>query len=134
MRMIVITAAAALSSLAGGGMAAVGSQVPAEEPSAFLSVDDITTPIFSTGGIDGSLSMSVAIQTSNETMVRELREKMPELRAAILTSTLEFSRLYASGFTPVDAERLDGELSSALKRVHPGAEKVLILKLSANPA
>lgn len=133
MRMIIITAAALLSSVAGGGMAAVGSPAPADEPAAFLNVSDITTPIFSPSGIDGSLSVSVAIQARDASMVAELREKMPKLRAALLTSTLEFSRLYASGFKPVDAERLDEQLSAALQRVHPGAERALILKLSANP-
>jgi len=134
MRMIVMTAAAALSSLAGGSMAAADNHAPASEPAAFLNVEDITTPIFSAGGIDGSLSVSVAIQAHDANMVNDLRIKMPELRAALVTTTLEFSRLYASGFKPVDAELLDDQLSSALKRVHPGAEKILILKLSANPA
>ncbi|MBB5685256.1 hypothetical protein [Sphingobium boeckii] len=132
--MIVITAAAALSSLAGGGMAAVGSPAPSGDSASFLNVSDITTPIFSPSGIDGSLSVSVAIQARDASMINDLREKMPELRAALLTTTLEFSRLYASGFQPVDAERLDEQLTAALQRVHPGAERALILKLSADPA
>jgi hypothetical protein len=63
-----------------------------------------------------------------------LRTRMPELRATALTAALEFSRLYASGYTPVDAGRLSTDLNAAMKRAHPGIARVLIVRLDAVPA
>ncbi|MEN2786140.1 hypothetical protein ACFOKI_07015 [Sphingomonas qilianensis] len=134
MRLFGMAAATALSTLAGGSMAAVGAPPVALGQAAFLPIDDITTPIFAPNGIEGSLSVSVTIQAGDTQRMERLRQKMPELRAALLTSTLEFARLYASGFRPVDAERLDETLSTALQRVDGDAGRVLILAVSARPA
>ena len=49
-------------------------------------------------------------------------------------ATLEFARLYASGFLPVDAERLSAAINAALKPNHPGIVRVLIVKVGAVPA
>ena len=134
MRLFEMAAATALSTLAGGSMAAVETPAMALGQAAFLTIDDITTPIFSPSGIEGSLSVSVAIQAGDTNKMRRLQQKLPELRAALLSSTLEFSRLYASGFRAVDAERLDRTLSEALQRVDADAGRVLILEVSARPA
>jgi flagellar basal body-associated protein FliL len=133
MRMTVMTAAI-LSSLAGGSVAAGEGNAAVSETPAFVSVTDIAAPIFSTGRLEGAVNVSLMIEARNAEAVAELEARMPELRASLLDNTLEFSRLYASGFTPVDAERLSKDLTASLKKTHPGVRRVLILKLSASPA
>lgn len=133
MRMTFMTAAL-LSSLTGGSItAAVGHDAVSETP-AILTIDEIATPIFSPARIDGSLNVTIAVEGENAAALTELRDRMPQLRAALLTATLEFSRLHASGFTPVDAEKLNADLTASLKQLHPAVKRVLILKLSASPA
>jgi flagellar basal body-associated protein FliL len=133
MRMTVMTAAL-LTSLTGGSIAATEGHATISERPALLTVDEIATPIFSAARIEGSLNLSLAIEGEDAAMLPALRSQMPQLRAAMLTTTLEFSRLYASGFTAIDAERLHADLTASVKRIHPGIKRVLILKLSASPA
>lgn len=133
MRKAVTTVVTALSALTGSGMAAAKGPVRMLDPQ-FVALSEITTPIFGQSRIEGALSVTLVLEASDAEAARELKAKMPELRATSLTVALEFSRLYASGFLPVDAERLSADLNAALKREHPRIARVLIVKLAAEPA
>lgn len=100
----------------------------------FVAMDGITTPIFGESRIEGALSVTLVLQTANPAAAAALRKQLPQMRAVALSTTLEFSRLFASGFTPVDARRLSRSLNAALKPAFPGIGRVLIVKLSAEPA
>lgn len=135
MRGSLVAAAASLAVLA------VSPAVVAADPAAsatdtphFVTLDRITTPIMGASRIEGELDLSVVLEASNAGAAQSMNARMPELRAASLAATLEFSRLYASGLTPVDAERLSTDLTTALKHVDPGLSRVLIVKVSATPA
>ncbi len=100
----------------------------------FVAMDGITTPIFGESRIEGALSVTIVLETANPAAAAALQRQLPQVRAVALSTTLEFSRLFASGFTPVDARRLSRSLNAALKPAFPGIGRVLIVKLSAEPA
>lgn len=131
----IVTAATALSALAGGSVAGAADQaaMQGDEPH-FVPLDQITTPIFGASRIEGSLSLTLVLEAADADAAAAISSQMRELRAASLAATLEFSRLHASGFTPVNAEQLSADLTAALKRTHPGIARVLIVKVSALPA
>jgi len=133
MRKAVTTAIAAiLVPTAGGAVQANGPARPLDPR--FVALHEITTPIFGESRIEGALSATLVIQASNPKAAAALRGRMPEIRAEALATTIEFSRLYASGMLPVDAQRLSADLNSALKKSFPGIERVLIVRVGAVPA
>ncbi len=132
MRKAVLTALIALSALAAGDNAAAR---PGPQPGGlFVKLNEITTPIFGESRVEGALSVTLIVQAADQKTADALKAQMPELRAVSLAATLEFARLYASGFLPVNAERLSADLNAALKRNHPGIVRVLIVKVGAVPA
>ena len=133
MRKAVNTAITALSVLAASDASAASRPVNALAPQ-FVSLSEITTPIFGESRIEGALSVTLVLEADSAGAADTLRTRMPELRATALTAALEFSRLYASGYTPVDAGRLSADLNAAMKRAHPGIARVLIVRLDAVPA
>ncbi|RJF85743.1 hypothetical protein [Sphingomonas cavernae] len=134
MRSKMIAAATALSVLAMSPSAGAAdpSGVAADTPH-FVPLDRITTPIFGASRIEGELDLAVVLEASGSASAAAMRARIPEMRAASLAATLEFSRLHASGFAPVNAEQLSADLTAALKPVHPGLTRVLIVKVSALP-
>jgi len=133
MRKAVTTAIATLSVMAASEASAGGRPTTALDPQ-FVTMSEITTPIFGESRIEGALSVTLVLEASSADVAGALRGRMPELRATALTAALEFSRLYASGYTPVDAARLSADLNAAMKRAHPGIARVLIVKINAVPA
>lgn len=130
-----MTALTALSAIAGGGMAgAAGSEAAFTEEPYFVALKEVTTPIFGASRIEGAMNVTLVVEALDTPAAAQVNTKMPELRAATLATVIEFSRLYASGFTPVNAEQLSADLNAALKRVDPSVSRVLIVKLSAVPA
>ncbi|KPH62811.1 MULTISPECIES: flagellar basal body-associated FliL family protein [Novosphingobium] len=104
--------------------------LPPPDPS-FLAMDDIDAPIIDSGRIDGVLHVSIVVKTKSAESAAELAKRMPELRAASLAAAIEFARLHASPFTPVNVARLSAMMSPPIKRLDAGIEKVLIVKVSA---
>jgi len=133
MRKSLRAAILAAALLAGSGASATPRQ-GMEMDARFVALDEIATPILSQSRIEGTLSVTLVLRATSVDTARTLRKRMPELRAASLAATMEFSRLYASGYTTIDVARLSGDLNAALKRVDPGVERVLIVSLSALPA
>jgi hypothetical protein len=121
------TAISALVALAGSDMALAAK---APEPH-LVSLTEIIAPIVGRSRVEGTLSVSLVLEASAPEIADMLKARMPEVRATALTVTLEFARLYASGFTPVDARRLSADLNAALKKLQPGIARVLIVRLGA---
>jgi hypothetical protein len=100
----------------------------------FCSMEEISVPIIDAGRIDGILRVTLVLEARDATSATELGKRMPELRAAALAEAIEFARLYASPFTPVDARKLAASLTPALRRVSPLIKRVLIVKVAAQMA
>jgi len=135
MRTAITLAAIGLSAL--GASAPADAQQKAAQPhfgDTFVSLAEITTPIFGDSRIEGAMSVTLVIEAKDAAAAAALKTRMPELRASSLAASLEFSRLYASGFLPVNAVRLSADLNAALKRDHPGVARVLITRVIAVPA
>lgn len=134
MRHAFILAAIGLAALGGAPATAQHPAPPSGLGTVFVRLAEITTPIFGDSRVEGALSVTLVIEAKNVSAANALKTKIPTLRAASLAATLEFSRLYASGFLPVNAERLSADLNAALKRDHPGIAHVLITRVIAVPA
>jgi len=100
----------------------------------FVAMEEIAVPIVDAGRIDGVLRVSIVLEARDIAGAASLARKMPELRAAGLAAAIEFARLHASPFTPVDVRRLSGTLEPALRGVDGTIARVLIVKVSARAA
>ncbi|MCJ8157715.1 hypothetical protein [Sphingomonas sp. LaA6.9] len=135
MRSNLIAATAALSVLAMSPSAVAADPAGiASDTVHFVPLERIMTPIFGVSRIEGELDLAVVVEANSAASAEAIRTRMPEMRAASLAASLEFSRLHASGFAPVNAEQLSADLTAALKPIHPGLNRVLIVKVSALPA
>ncbi|WP_313433910.1 hypothetical protein [Novosphingobium sp.] len=105
--------------------------VPPPDPS-FVVMEPIDAPIVDSGRIDGVLHLSITVKTKSAENAAELAKRMPELRAASLAAAIEFARLHASPYTPVNVARLSAMMAPPIKRLDKGIEKVLIVKVSAD--
>ena len=112
---------------------ASAAPVHAEETQAasFVAMEEISVPIVDAGRIDGVLRVSVVLQARDVAGAARLARKMPELRAAGLGAAIEFARLHASPFTPVNVHKLAGTLEPALRGVDGTIARILIVKVSA---
>lgn len=136
MRITYSAASAALIALAVGGSAAAVDPRPAPRRDApyFVDMEPLITPIVGPAQIEGLLEVKLALETESPATVSALNAKMPELRDASYIAALEFSRLHASGYLPVDAKRLADDVAVAIQRNHPEVARVLIISVSAVPA
>jgi len=100
----------------------------------FVAMEEIAVPIVDAGRIDGVLRVSIVLEARDIAGAAGLARKMPELRAAGLGAAIEFARLHASPFTPVDVRRLSGTIEPALRGVDGTIARVLIVKVSARAA
>ncbi|MEN3953242.1 hypothetical protein [Iodidimonas sp. SYSU 1G8] len=106
----------------------------ADTASAFLTLEEIRTPIIDSSSIDGVIRVKLAIEPADSAAAALLTLHLPLLRAAALAAVIEYAHLEASGFKPVNSERLRAGLTRALQRVTPGVGKVLILEVGAFPS
>jgi hypothetical protein len=98
----------------------------------FLALEPIDAPIVDGGRVDGVLHVTLVVQAKSEEAAAALAKRMPELRAAALPAAIEFARLRASRFAPVDVTRLAATIASPVKAVDPAIAKVLIVRVSAS--
>lgn len=111
--------------------AATPGHAQTAEAASFVAMDEISVPIVDAPRIDGVLRVSIMLQAHDADAAANLYRRMPELRAASLAGTIEFARLHASPFTPVDVRKLAATLTPLLLSVEPGIARVLIVKVSA---
>lgn len=98
---------------------------------ALVQLEDIQTPIIDSGRLDGVLDVALVVQARTPVDAAALKTRLPELRAAALSGAMEFSRLYASPFAPVDARKLRAELSETIRQVDPAITDVLVVRVGA---
>ena len=123
-----LTISAFVAASVAGAVPGPAQQAPAER---FVAMDEISVPIVDAGRIDGVLRVSIVLEARDTAGAADLARRIPELRAAGLGAAIEFARLHASPFTPVDVRRLSETLAPALRRVDPAIARVLIVKVSA---
>lgn len=116
-----------------GGAGPGAAADPAGAP-ALVDMTAMAVPIVDGDRIQGTLQVRLMLNATDDGAAAKATEAMPRLRAAALTAMLEFARLYASPFRPVDAERLSRELDAAVEREAPGAAQVLLVEVVARPA
>jgi hypothetical protein len=92
---------------------------------------EIAVPIIDAGQIEGVLRFTLVLRAKDAASAAMLAEQEPRLRAAALGAGLEFARLRASPYRPVDVPRLSQALDAALRATDPAAERVLIVKVIA---
>ena len=109
------------------------NEVLASSDKRFLPLDAITTPIFGESQIEGGITVRVVLETRDPAIASALHGQMPKLRAAAVTTTLEFARLNASGYAPVDVSLLSGALNRGIKAIDPRVARVLIVQVGAQP-
>lgn len=127
-----IRSALTVSAVAAASLAAVATGHAQELPAApFVAMNEISVPIVDAGRIEGVLRVSIVIEARDAAGASRLARKMPELRAAGLGAAIEFARLHASPFTPVNVHKLAGTLEPALRGVDSTIARILIVKVSA---
>ena len=127
---------AALAATAVGGSTVARGVVVGQQgtESDFVALDEIVVPIAGTQRIEGALRAKIVLGASTPGAASAMTERLPELRAAAVSGMIEFSRLYATGLTAVDAEQLRGDMILALRAVDPAIGNVLITEVAATRA
>ena len=130
-RLLIGTAAIAATTV-GASVAArdVGIDQAAIERD-FVPLDEIVVPIAGTQRIEGALRARITLAASTPEAAAAMTERLPEFRAAAVSSMIEFSRLYATGLTAVDATQLRADMIVALRAVDPAIGNVLITEVAA---
>lgn len=132
-RIIAMLAAASLFLPEGGAIAASGHSEGAEETT-FVALDPMTVPIVESDRIAGTLRVTVVIEAVDAAAAERLTGRLPEIRQVTMATALEFARLHASGFRPVNAELLHQELKAAFASSSEDVAQVLITEVSARSA
>lgn len=122
---------AALPLPGGGAQASGGGAAAAGEGLHLVTMEEITVPIVDADRVNGALRFKLVIDAGSGEVASRLNGEMPVLRAVTLAAGLEFARLNASALRAVDAQRLDHDLTVALKVAEPGLVRVLIVEVDA---
>ena len=131
-RLAVAAGLLAVAAAGGAGMAtASDGEAPAE--AAFVPLDEVVVPIVGSNRVEGTLRVRMVVEAKDEGEAAKVSNRLPELRSATLAAAVEYSRLYASALAPVDAERLRGDMTTALKHANPAVGRVLVTEVSAFP-
>lgn len=122
----------ALATVAGAADGAAPEHAASEHAAPeFLTMDQIVVPIVGSDRIEGALKVKLVLAAKDAASLERLTARLPELRAVSVAGAIEFSRLFASPQTPVDALRLSADLTAALRAADPGIARVLIVEVSA---
>ena len=130
-----VVAAAVVAAASANVARASGSEADASaaEPH-FVPLDEIKVPIVGSTRIEGNLRVKLVIDAKDGAGADQLCERLPQLRSTALAATLEFSRLYASGLAPVNAELLRSEVTAAVTHHHKDVARVLVVEVAAERA
>jgi len=134
MRKRIMTSFAALPLAISGGTVSAEGKPEGGEGTNLVKLDPISVPIIESDRLAGALRITVVLDATDPAAAARLGDRQPEIREAAMAATLEFARLHASGFRPVNAELLDHDLKAALGSVDPGIAQVLITEVSAKNA
>ena len=106
----------------GGGKGAAGD---------LIDMEAIAVPIVDGAKLQGTLRFRMVLQAHDAEAAKEISSDLPGLRAEALATGAEFSRLRASPFLAVDAQRLSDELTEALHARYEGIDRVLLVEVAA---
>ena len=120
--------------LPGGGAHASGGGGGGGDEPHFVPMDEVTVPIIESDRVSGALRFKLVLEAADSDTATHLTQQLPVLRAASVAAGLEFARLNASGLRAVDAQKLDHDLTAALKAADPGFSRVLIVEVEATRA
>jgi hypothetical protein len=97
----------------------------------FLPMAPLVVPIVASDHLEGALRLKLVLTAKDAVSLARLTARLPELRAASFAGAIEFSRLFASAQTPVNAMRLRADLTTTLRAMDEGVDRVLIVEVSA---
>jgi len=123
-----------IAAIAAAGLVASAARAEGESSAAqvhFVDMDEISVPIVDGARVDGTLHVKLVIDAADAESANRLNENQPALRQAALSASLEFARLQASAFAPVDVSALDAALSAAISAIDKAGSRVLIVEVSA---
>ncbi len=134
MRSSIVLIAAAAS--ANGAVAIAAPEGPeAGRGEAFLvPMDELVVPIVDGARSDGTLRIKLVLEMADAAAADKAGATMPALRSAALGTTMEFARLYASPMTPVNVDRLAGDMTAALHAQDSTVSRVLVVEVVASRA
>ena len=98
-------------------------------PSAFVPMDNIVVPIVDANHVEGTLDFILVIAASDDAAATRIKAASASMRSRAMTAGLEFSRLYATRLSAVDAPQLARELDKALKKDNDDVQKVLLVEV-----
>jgi hypothetical protein len=117
--------------LPGAGALASGGGAGAADGLHLVTMEEVNVPIIDSDRVNGALTFKLVIDAGSQETATKINGEMPVLRAATIAAGLEFARLNASALRAVDAQRLDKDLTAALKAAEPGLVRVLIVEVEA---
>ncbi|HEU0065912.1 MAG TPA: hypothetical protein VFQ57_01590 [Sphingomonas sp.] len=123
--------------LAATALIALPAQAPAsgggggEGALHLVPMREMRVPIVAGQRTEGRLMFTVVLQAHDAAGAARLEAQMPALREVLLADASEFARLYASPFTPVDAQRMAHEFTTVLHHQDAAVASVLLVKVAA---
>lgn len=114
---------ALVANAAGGASAGSAPQL--------VVMDPIVVPIVGSDRLEGALRMKLVLEAADPAALARITKHLPELRAVTVAGAIEFSRLYASAQTPVDAVRLRAALTDLMHAKDHDVSDILIVEISA---
>ncbi|MBH1945212.1 hypothetical protein I5L01_13360 [Erythrobacter sp. YJ-T3-07] len=120
--LLAVVPVSSASGAGGGGSGAAGDLVDMEA---------IAVPIVDGAKLQGTLRFRIVLEAHDAEAAAEITADLPDLRAEALATGAEFSRLRASPFLAVDAQRLSDELTEALHARYEGIDRVLLVEVAA---
>lgn len=123
-------ALAAVASL--GGAAPVTASSGGTGDAHLVPMDELAVPILDGARPAGTLRLKLVLAMADAGAAERAGASLPPLRAASLGAALEFARLYASPMTPVNAERLAGDMTAALHGADAAVSRVLVVEVAAS--
>jgi hypothetical protein len=112
------------------GAAATGSHGGGEGIH-LVPMEGLDVPIVEGDRADGRLRLKLVLRATDEIGAQHIRTVLPELRETSLAAAIEFARLYATPFAPVDAARLARDMAAALQAQDHAIDAVLLVEVSA---
>ncbi len=126
-----IVAVSAATILAGGAtVAPAAADGPTPEPH-LVPMPNLAVPIVDGGRVTGLLNVKLVLSASDAAGASAITANMARLRSAAVAGSLEFGRLYASPFKPVNSEILAADLTTFLHEQEAAVAQVLIVEVAA---
>lgn len=108
-----------------------GETAPAHAAPQYVALDPFIIPIIDSDRLTGNLRLTIVIDAGDAASAEKMKLRLPLLRQAAMGSAIDFARLHASPFLPVNAELLESNLTAAMAGPDLGRARVLITEVSA---